>query len=83
MSTTSFEKPVGSYRLLIRAKLLDEETATEDGALQVELEGTPGMEAGVEVETDRQAFELALGTMVVPTSWVQIEELSPDLLLSS
>ena len=29
------------------------------------MEGTPGMETGVEVEADRQAFELALGTMVV------------------
>ena len=47
------------------------------------MEGTPGMETGVEVETDRRAFELALGTMVVQTSWVQLEELSPDLLLSS
>ena len=67
----------------MRAKPLDEETATEDGALQVEMEGTSGMETGVEVEADRQAFELALGTMVVQTSWVQLEELSPDLLLSS
>ena len=41
------------------------------------------METGVEVEADRQAFELALGTMVVQTSWVQLEELSPDLLLPS
>ena len=47
------------------------------------MEGTPGMETGVEVEADRQALELALGTMVVQASWVQLEELSPDLLLSS
>ena len=47
------------------------------------MEGTTGMETGVEVRADRQAFELALGTRAVQTSWVQLEELSPDLLLSS
>jgi len=47
------------------------------------MEVTTGMETGVEVEADRRAFELALGTMVVLTSWVQLEELSPDCLLSS
>ena len=83
MSTTSFEKPVVSYRFLIRAKLLDAATATEGGARLAEMEGTAEMETGIGVEVDPPAFEAVPGTMVSQTSWAQSGKLLPDLLLPS